>query len=99
MLIQTPYKSGDIISFKLTSGEEIVAKFEEETEKEFRVRNPLGMAMIGNGGYGLAPYMMTVDPKQSFTFRREAIVVINKTVDDTANSYIEATSGIQLGDA
>jgi hypothetical protein len=43
--------------------------------------------------------MMTVDPKQPFTFRRDAVVAVNKTVDDTAKSYIEATSGIQLGAA
>lgn len=99
LTINVPYKEGDVISFKLNSGEEIVGKFVKEDGDKFVVNNPLGM-MIGNGGqYGLAPYMMTVDPKQPFTFRRDAIVAISKTVDDTAKSYIEATSGIQLGSA
>ena len=98
LTINVPYKEGDIISFKLNSGEEIVGKFIKEDDNKFTVNNPLGMAMT-QGGYGLAPYMMTVDPKQPFTFRRDAVVAVNKTVDDTAKSYIEATSGIQLGAA
>jgi hypothetical protein len=97
MLIDTPIKTGDVISFKLVSGEELVAKFEEQTDTILKVRNPLGLQMTGAGSWGLAPYMATVDPKTSFTFRREAVVCIMKTVDDTAKSYIEATSGIQFG--
>ena len=31
MLIDTPYKNGDIVSIKLNSGEEVIAKLEEET--------------------------------------------------------------------
>ena len=96
MIIQTPYKVGDIISMKLVSGEEVVAKFVEETKEIIKVWNPLVLSMIQGGQFGLAPYMMTVDPRSNFTFRASAVVCIFKTVDDTANSFIEVTSGIKV---
>jgi small nuclear ribonucleoprotein (snRNP)-like protein len=30
MLIEAPYKNGDIVTLKLTSGEELIGKLEEE---------------------------------------------------------------------
>ena len=35
MLIETPLQNGDTISLKLSSGEEIVARLEEETPTKF----------------------------------------------------------------
>ena len=35
MLIEAPYKVGDNVSFKLSSGEEIVARLEKEDEKSY----------------------------------------------------------------
>ena len=36
MLIETPYKVGETVSLKLTSGEEVVARLEEETSEDGR---------------------------------------------------------------
>ena len=41
MLLETPYKIGDTVSFKLTSGEELVARLEEETDKTFKLHKPM----------------------------------------------------------
>lgn len=96
MLLDKPYKTGDIISLKLTSGEELVAKFVEETDNSIKVWNPLILSMMQGGQFGLAPYMMTVDPRMNFTLKSSAVVCIARTVEDTANSFIEVTSGIKL---
>lgn len=96
MIIETPYKKGDIVSLKLSSGEELVGKFEDETDQQIKIKNPLVLSMVPNGGVGLAPYMMTVDPKSVFKFKSSAVTCVLKTVDDTAKSYIQATSGIQI---
>jgi hypothetical protein len=37
MLIELNYKKGDIISIKLVTGEELVARFEEETDTDITV--------------------------------------------------------------
>ena len=35
MLIEAPYKIGDNVSFKLSSGEEIIARLEKEDDKSY----------------------------------------------------------------
>jgi hypothetical protein len=41
MLIETPYKVGDVITIKLTSGEELVGKFEADDDTKIKVNKPL----------------------------------------------------------
>ena len=41
MLIDVPYKTGDTVSFKMTSGEEIIGRLEEETDKFYQVHKPM----------------------------------------------------------
>jgi len=41
MLIETPYKNGDTISLKLSSGEEVVARLEEERDDTLKLSKPL----------------------------------------------------------
>jgi len=41
MIIETPYKVGDTVSIKLTSGEEVVARLEEEKDASFILHKPL----------------------------------------------------------
>jgi len=41
MIIETPYKVGDTVSIKLTSGEEVVARLEEEKDTSFILHKPL----------------------------------------------------------
>jgi hypothetical protein len=94
MLIHAPYKVGDVVSIKLTSGEEMVARLEDQKAEELVVRKPL-MLVAGQNGAGLAPFMFTVDPDSKFTLRLNNIICIVKTVKDAADMYIQATTGIQ----
>ena len=41
MLIEAPYKVGDTVSFKLNSGEELVARLDTEDAKSFTLRKPM----------------------------------------------------------
>jgi small nuclear ribonucleoprotein (snRNP)-like protein len=45
MLIETPYKVGDTVSIKLSSGEELVARLEAETDKHYTLSKPLMLTM------------------------------------------------------
>ena len=45
MLIETPYKNGDTVSLKLSSGEEIVARLDEETPTKFVLTKPMVLIM------------------------------------------------------
>ena len=95
MIIETPYKDGDTVSFKLASGEEIVARLEKEGTKEFTVRKPM-VLIAQEQGLGLAPFMFSVSPDAKFNIQASSISCIAKTETEIAKQYTSQTSGIAL---
>ena len=93
MLVEVPYKDGDTISLKLSSGEEIVARLEKETDKEFVVKKP--MVLIAQAeGLGLAPFMFSVSPDAKFNLQVSSVSCVAKTQDEISKQYTATTSGI-----
>ena len=95
MLIQTPYKVGDIVSVKLSSGEEMVATLESENSTDVVLRKPL-MLVAGQQGAGLAPFMFTVDQDAKYTVKLNNIICIVKTAKDAASTYTQSTTGLTV---
>lgn len=95
MLIQVPYKEGDVVSIKLSSGEEMVAKLEKETTNSITVTKPL-MLVAGEQGMGLAPYMFTVNPDAKIDLRLNNVITIVKTEENASKMYTQQTTGIAV---
>lgn len=95
MIIETPYKNGDTVSLKLSSGEEIVARLEEETATKFVVKKPMVLIMQQEG-MGLAPFMFSVNPEVKFNILTSSVACIAKTESEIAKQYTATTSGIQM---
>ena len=95
MIIQTPYKVGDIVSIKLSSGEEMVATLESETKEHVILRKPL-MLVAGQNGAGLAPFMFTVDQDARYTVKLNSIICIVKTAKDATSTYTQSTTGLTV---
>jgi hypothetical protein len=95
MLIEAPYKVGDTVSLKLSSGEEIVARLDAESEKSFTVRKPM-VLIAGEKGLGLAPFMFSVSPDGKFNLQATSVSCIAKTQDEIGKQYLAQTSGIAL---
>jgi hypothetical protein len=94
MIIETPYKNGDTVSLKLTSGEEVVARLEEEKADSFILHKPL-MVTATQQGLGLAPFMFTIGPDAKVNIGQGKVVCIVKTLDEMSKQYIKSTTGIQ----
>ena len=93
MLIETPYKIGDTVSIKLSSGEEVIARLEEEKADNLQLHKPL--MVIANGqGLGLAPFMFTVNPDAKININTKNVLCIAKTIEEMAKQYISNTTGI-----
>jgi hypothetical protein len=93
MLVEVPYKEGDTVSLKLSSGEEIVARLEKETETAFTVKKP--MVLIAQAeGLGLAPFMFSVSPDAKFNLQATSVSCVAKTQDEISKQYTATTSGI-----
>jgi len=95
MLIETPYKVGDTVSFKMSSGEEIVARLEEENDKSFTLKKPM-VLIAQQQGLGLAPFMFSVSPDAKFVLQANAVSCVAKTEAEIAKQYTATTSNIKI---
>lgn len=95
MLLEKPKAQGDVVSMKLTSGEEVIARFEEETATGIKVTKPMVLSMTQQG-VGMMPYMFTVNPNTAVTFNHSTVAVLSVTDEDFAKQYTTSTTGIQM---
>lgn len=95
MLIDKGVTVGEVITLKLTSGEEIVAKLSEETEKYYKLSKPMVIGM-GQQGPGLMPYLFTVSPDKEVKLLKQTVTVAEATDEVFAKQFLESTSGIKL---
>lgn len=95
MLIEAPYKEGDTVSFKLSSGEELVARLESENEKSYTLKKPM-VLIAQQQGLGLAPFMFSVSPDGKFVLQANSVSCVAKTQEEIAKQYLSQTSGIAM---
>lgn len=89
---------GKVYTFKLNSGEELVAKYNAEVVGDYiNVSEPVSIAP-GPQGMGLVPSLFTADPSQSVTINTNSIAMYAETEDSVKMKYIEATTGIKVPD-
>jgi hypothetical protein len=95
MLIDKGISSGEVISFKLNSGEELIAKLEEETATSYKVSKPLVLSM-SNQGIGMVPFMFTANADKDITVNKTSIAAVTVCDKMFADQYIQGTTGIKL---
>lgn len=92
MLIETPYKVGDIVTLKVLGGDEVVGRL--HAIGDFVTINKPHAVMMGQQGFGLVPYIMTAGPDVKVDFKSEHIFSVVKTFEGVAKEYIKQTSGL-----
>lgn len=95
MLIDKGVTAGEVITLKLTSGEEIVAKLVEETDKYYKLSKPMVIGM-GQKGPGLMPYLFTVHPDKEVKLFKSTVTLAEATDETFAKQFLESISGIKL---
>ena len=95
MLIEAPYKVGDVVSLKLSSGEEILGRLESEKENNVTLKKPM-VLIAQEKGLGLAPFMFSVSPTGKFVMKAASVLCIAKTEDEISKQYTTQTTGIAL---
>jgi len=96
MLIDKGASAGEVVTFKLTSGEELVAKLVSETDAHYKIGRPMVIAM-GQQGPGLMPYLFTVNPNKEIKLAKSTVTVCEATDKTFADQFIQSTTGIALG--
>lgn len=94
MLIKKPISKGAVITIKLTSGEEVLARFSEDTDTVLDVDKPATIAQ-GPKGMGIIPWMMT-SQTASVKLNKSTVVAYAATDDEIAKAYTENTTDLKL---
>lgn len=95
MLISKSRKidDGDIVSFKLVNGDEIVGKVESQTDDAYVINRPC-LVVPSQQGIGLIQAMFSVDPDQSIEVRKQHVMMHAPTFSQLQSHYIQTTTGI-----
>ena len=88
--------SNKVMSIKLITGEEIIARIAEETQTTYKLTKPLCMIATPQGGFGLAPAVFSIPPTDSVMLNKSAVAIYGATDSDIANQYLAKTTGITL---
>lgn len=95
MLIDKGVSAGEVVTIKLTSGEELVARLVEEAGLFYKLNKPMVLTM-GQQGLGMVPYLFTVSVDKDVKLNKATVTVIEPTEKEFANAYTQQTTGIKL---
>lgn len=94
MLINKGVTVGETVSIKLISGEEIIARLEEETADYVKVSRPLTVS-LGSQGLGMIPFMFLAKT-ETIKLQMSHVMVLAVAKKEAADQYIQGTTGIAL---
>tara|TARA_B100000614_G_C14300499_1_gene391801 strand:- start:279 stop:629 length:351 start_codon:yes stop_codon:yes gene_type:complete len=103
MLVTSNYKKNDIIGIKLSTGEEVVARFDKfdssTKDKTLNIVKPTVLTLNPQNGQAmLIPWLMSLDAMSSepVTVSQEQVVAIYKPAKGIADVYMQGSSGIAM---
>ena len=94
MLVSKIYSPGDIVSFKLITGDEIVARIELVDTEWFEISKPCTV-MPSPQGMGLIQSLFTADADVNVRLQKGHIVMHAPSIDQMQTHYIKTTTGIE----
>lgn len=84
-----------VYTFKLTSGEELIAKVTNPIVPWIEIEEPVSVAP-GPQGLGLVPSSFTADPREKMSLNINNVTMCALTDESVRMKYIEATTGIKV---
>jgi len=95
--MQIALEINKVFTFKLNSGEELIAKVTESNGDFIVIEEPVSIAPTQQG-MQMIPSVFTADPKGIFRLNTNSITLYAETEDSIKMKYIEATTGIKIPD-
>jgi hypothetical protein len=94
-------KDGDVVTLKMSSGEELLGCFMGEDAGSYTIDRPVTLSVGPKGGPALTPYLMTVNPAntRNLKINKSLVVCVANTDKELADQYTSALSGIQVAPA
>ena len=88
---------GEVYTFKLTSGEEVVARVTAVEDQYVLLHDPVSVAP-GPQGLGLIASLFTANPKAETRLNTNSVTIHALTDESVKSKYIEATTGLVVPD-
>lgn len=96
MLLNKTFNQGDVVTFKLTNGEEMMARYQGETITEYQITKPVTLTPTPNGSLGMIPSMFSVELNTvSINLQKNAVAMSALTRKEVSDEYTRGTSGIK----
>ena len=86
-------KINEVYTFKLITGEEIVAKLVSQDDHAMTIDHPI-LCVLSPQGLQMMPGLFSANMDKSVRLNRSSWAMIAETRDDVRNSWIQATTGI-----
>lgn len=96
MLTDKKYNTNDVVTFKLTSGEELIARVAEDRDTSYLLSKPMMLINTPTGGMGMMPAPISVNYQESVVLNKHAVAIHGRCVPDISSQYLEKTTGIAL---
>lgn len=94
MLLNKDYDRGDIVSFKMVNGDEVVAKIIELGTDSWKVAKPCTV-IPGPQGIGLMQSLISADINTEVVLNKQHVMLHAPVIEQMKDHYIQTTTGIQ----
>lgn len=89
------YTSGDVVSFKMVNGDEVIAKVLEETVDGWQVASPCTV-MPAQQGLGLMQSLFSAKDDAKVFLNRTHIMFHAESLEQMRVHYIKTTTGVDV---
>lgn len=86
---------GDIVSFKLVNGDEIVAKIVEETDGFYKISAPCTVVPSPQG-LGLIQSLFSANEKAVMNLNKNHVMLCTESLEQMKSHYLKTTTGIDI---
>jgi hypothetical protein len=95
--MQITLQPNSVYTFKLNSGEELIAKVRQAGGDFIELEEPVSIAPTQQG-MQMIPSVFTAEPKGIFRLNTNSVAIYAETDDSIKMKYLEATTGIKVPD-
>lgn len=94
MLVSKEYQEGDIVSFKIVNGDELVARIVGVDGDNYTISKPCTI-MPGPQGIGMIQSLFTANQDVTVKLNKQHVILHAPSIDQIQSHYIKTTTGIE----
>lgn len=88
------YSPGDVVAFKLMSGEELISRIIEDRTETYVLNKPMALLNTPNGGLGMMGTPIAANHSDPVVLNKHAVAFHAKCESELASQYMEKTTGL-----